>query len=412
MGIGFSNTNIDVNSDISDLKTPCYILDVEHLDKNVEELKKAFSNSWKGNVIAGYSVKTNSLPWIVTHLKKKGFYAEVVSEQEYNLAKHLGFELDEIILNGPVKSDNLLVEALNGGSIVNLDNENEIDYLERNTDKATRQWKVGLRYNFLLEKECPSETIVGSEYSRFGFCVENGCFGKAVERIKNLSGIDIVGLHGHNSTKSKSLNIFRAIVGKALWLIRKYDLNIEYVDVGGGFFGDKHGAPSFYEYAKAMQDSFDGDPNITLIIEPGASIISSPISYLCKVENVKQVNDKIFVTVDGSRIHIDPMMHGIQFAKKIHESMAGVQETEIVNKQELCGFTCIEMDRFGVVDNVNKLKAGDKIQFMNCGSYSMTLAPLFISYFPTVYAINDGKYRIVRNAWDENDFMRKCEVSL
>ncbi len=183
MGIGFSNTDIDVDYDINDLKTPCYILDVEHLDKNVEELKKGFSNSWKGNVITGYSVKTNSLLWIITHLKKKGFYAEVVSEQDYNLAKHLGFELDEIILNGPVKSGELLVEALNGGSIVNLDNDSEIDYLEKHFDKATRHWKVGLRYNFLLEKECLGETIVGLEHSRFGFCVENGCIGRAVERI-------------------------------------------------------------------------------------------------------------------------------------------------------------------------------------------------------------------------------------
>ncbi len=110
MEIGFSNTDTektDVRNDIRKLQTPCYILDVEHLDRNVNALLDGFEGEWKGNVIAGYSVKTNSLPWIITHLKKRGFYAEVVSEQEYRLAKHLGFKDDEIILNGPVKSGDL-----------------------------------------------------------------------------------------------------------------------------------------------------------------------------------------------------------------------------------------------------------------------------------------------------------------
>lgn len=410
MGTAFSNTDTDVKNDIRQLQTPCYILDVEHLDKNADLLLEKFKNSWKGKVIAGYSVKTNSLPWIITHLKKKGFYAEVVSEQEFKLAKYLGFRDDEIILNGPVKSGELLVEALNGGSIVNLDNESEIDYLERNLDKAKRAWKVGLRYNFLLEKECPGETIVGSEYSRFGFCVENGDFGKVVGRIEKISGIEVIGLHGHNSTKSKSLSIFKAIVSKASWLINEYNIHADYVDVGGGFFGDKPGAPTFDEYANAMTETFDGNPDTTLIIEPGASIISSPISYLCQVKNVKSVNDKIFATVDGSRIHIDPMMHGIQFGKKVYESTD--KENEVLLTQELCGFTCIETDRLGKINDANKLQVGDRIQFMNCGSYSMTLAPLFISYYPTVYALEDGNYRIIRQAWDETDFMRKCEVSL
>lgn len=412
MGKDSLSKDVEIKENIWDLNTPCYILDVDHLDENVMELQEGFSSTWKGNVISGYSVKTNSLPWIITHLKKKGFYAEVVSEQEYNLAKHLGFEPDEIILNGPVKSGELLVEALNGGSIVNLDNHSEIDYLEKNISKATRQWQVGLRYNFLLEQECPGETIVGNEHGRFGFCVENGDFGIAVKRINSISGIDIIGLHGHNSTKSKSLNIFKAIVAKASWLINEYNINLKYIDVGGGFFGDKPGAPTFVEYANAMTDSFNGNPETTLIIEPGASIISSPISYLCEVDNVKAVNNKVFSTMDGSRIHIDPMMHGISFSMKIFNREDVIQDKGIVDKQELCGFTCIEMDRLGVVENADMLQKGDRIQFLNCGSYSMTLAPLFISYFPRVYTKKDGRYEIVRGAWNEIDFMRKCEVDV
>lgn len=397
--------------DVKKLDTPCYIVDVNHLDMNIDDLKSSFKSAWKGNVIFGYSVKTNSLPWIITHMKCKGFFAEVVSEQEYRLAKKIGFLDEEIIFNGPVKSERMLIDALNAGAFVNLDNSREIDWLEKNLCKMKQVWNVGVRYNFLLENVCPDETIVGGECSRFGFCVENGEFGRAIKRIKSMDNINVVGLHGHNSTKSKSLNVFRYIVKKAAYLINRYELDIDYLDVGGGFYGDKPGAPSFEEYAIAMKESFIEDHEVTLIVEPGASLVSSPISYLSKVVNVKQVNEKNFITLDGSRIHIDPLMHGIEFTKKIYPAHNNTKK--IVNEyQDLCGFTCIEMDRLGKLVNCECMQIDDRIEFLNCGSYSMTLAPLFISYFPVVYAYDNGEYIKVREAWDEGDFMQKCEVSM
>ena len=405
MGTGCLNTDIN----FSELKTPCYIVDVERLDRNIASLKQEFRDVWKDGVIYGYSIKTNSLPWLITHMKHKRFFAEVVSEQEYKLARKLGFQNKEIILNGPIKSTSLLVEALNGGSIVNIDNQNEIDKLEECIDRAKDIWKVGLRYNFQLESECPGETIVGGEYSRFGFCVENGEFERACERIKGINGIKISGLHGHNSTKSKSLNVFKAIASEAAYLNDRCQLDIEYLDIGGGFFGDKLGKPTFAQYSETISRAFGKHTGIKLIIEPGASLVSSPISYLCEVKNIRTVIDKSFVTVDGSCIHVDPMMHGIGFIKSVHRNSDACNDIGDVKSHELCGFTCIEMDRMGIIDE--EVHCGDRIEFFNCGSYSMTLAPLFIAYFPRVYIKRAGKYTVVRDAWDEGDFVRKCEVS-
>jgi len=399
----------DESDCIGQLKTPCYIIDQNKFDSISESLLKSFHNIWNGPVVAGYSIKTNSLPWIITHLKKKGYYAEVVSEQEYLLAKHLGFKDNEIIINGPVKTEALLINSLNNGAIVNLDNSNDIDILERNIHKAKKTWDVGLRYNFLLENECPNETIVGSEHSRFGFCIENGEFEQAIKRINNIPAININGLHGHNSTKSKSLNIFKAIAKKAFTIINSYNLDVQYIDIGGGFYGDKPGAPTFSEYAEAISTFFAQKNNITLIVEPGASIISSPISYLCKVINNKYVNNKCFTTLNGSIIHIDPLMHGIQFQKLFYHKRSN-PITDKLFKQELCGFTCIEMDRLGNIDLPFPLLPDDMVSFKNCGSYSMTLSPLFINYFPPVYVYDGNNYKTVRHAWDENDYISKCEV--
>ena len=70
-------------------------------------LKKDWTNcntDWKTLLAQfgiGYSFKTNSLPWVLSFMKEHGCYAEVVSENEYELAEYIGFE--HIIYNGPVK---------------------------------------------------------------------------------------------------------------------------------------------------------------------------------------------------------------------------------------------------------------------------------------------------------------------
>lgn len=393
------------------IQTPCFLIDKSHIDRNINELRVGFKEEWGSNVFFGYSVKTNSLPWLVSYIGNNGFLAEVVSDQEYRLARRLGFGSSEIVLNGPIKGEEVLIEALESGAIVNIDNSEEIRIIEGNLDHRHREWKVGVRFNFQLEAECPGETIVGDRCGRFGFCVENGEFERAIERLSKLNGVSVIGLHGHSSTRSKSIRVFQSISRKASELVTRYGIALEYFDVGGGFYGDKPGEASYREYAKAISDSFGEHEGIRLIVEPGAGIVASPISYLCEVKNTRDVCGNRFVTVDGSCVHIDPQMHGIVFGKNVYRADKNdVESCGRVDLQEVCGFTCIEMDRMGVIRDEVELKPGDRIEYLNCGSYSMTLAPLFISYFPRVYVKDDSKYQLVRDAWDEGDFMSKCEV--
>lgn len=87
-----------------ELQTPCYIIHKDILDEGIRLLKSALERDWN-NACVGYSFKTNSLPWVVENMKRAGFYAEVVSENEYDLACKHNFE--HIIYNGPVKGKRL-----------------------------------------------------------------------------------------------------------------------------------------------------------------------------------------------------------------------------------------------------------------------------------------------------------------
>lgn len=85
------------------LQTPFYVIGKDELEKSLTSLKDSLEKYWD-NYIIGYSYKTNSLPWIIKYFQKQGCYAEVVSDDEYELAKLIHSDLKCIIYNGPIKT--------------------------------------------------------------------------------------------------------------------------------------------------------------------------------------------------------------------------------------------------------------------------------------------------------------------
>ena len=148
-----------------DIKTPCYVIDQQELDSNFEKLRRALKMHWNHYII-GYSYKTNALPWIVSHFDSLGCFAEVVSEDEYALAKRIGVKRDNIIYNGPIKTKETFLEAISNGCIVNIDSQRELDWL---SEAETGKGQVGLRVNFDIEKYCPEQSQCAEEGGRFGF---------------------------------------------------------------------------------------------------------------------------------------------------------------------------------------------------------------------------------------------------
>ena len=86
-----------------ELQTPYFVIKKDELDTLFESLKSVLIKYWN-NYIIGYSYKTNSLPWIIKYFQRQHCFAEVVSEEEYELAKIIDTKLNCIIYNGPIKS--------------------------------------------------------------------------------------------------------------------------------------------------------------------------------------------------------------------------------------------------------------------------------------------------------------------
>ena len=381
--------------ELKELQTPCYIIRAGEYEKNMADFRGAFTSRWGENIRLGYSVKTNNFPWLLKTAMEKGYCAEVVSPDEYAFVLRCGCPEEKIIFNGPQKQERLL-GACRAGATVNLDNMEEVETVCAAFGGGSIQPVLGLRVNFDLEAICPGETTCTGVPGRFGLCLENGDFSLALEKLRT-AGLKVSGLHLHQSSKSRSTAIFSAVARTAAAIGREFGLReLAYVDVGGGFFGGSFfpGKPSFDEYAETVCNILREvyDPGITtLLLEPGAAILATAMDYLCSVLNIREVRGERIVTLDGSLLHINPMMnpHPTPFTML----NPGVESDA---PQIIAGSTCMEMDRFWPRDMRNLAVHGSQFLFHACGAYMSTHNSSFINAAPNIYVDQDGEYTLLR----------------
>ena len=393
-----------------------YVFDKEKLRENYSNMYTAFSSRYS-NFIIGYSYKTNYLPSLIKEIAQLGAYAEVVSRMEYDLAIRIGEKPSRIIFNGPLKIYDDIVTALEGNSILNLDSFYEIEMLVKYAAKNSgHQFKVGLRVNFNLTVDSGNPLQSDFKFRRFGFCVENGNFETAVNKLKQLPNVKVVGLHGHFSTNTRSLKVYREITQKLCDLAKKHLVDtLEYIDIGGGFYGDVpksmnvKNVPSFDNYAEAIcsiinqeKGHFKREP--LLIIEPGLSLVVDTFKFYSRVMDIKKNQDEYFVLVNGSIHNIKPTKHIVNLP--MDHVMNSESEYEY-GKFNLVGYTCMEKDYLAIDYEGKVPKQGDFFVFSNVGAYTIVFDPQFIKERPPIIAKDGNQFKVARKKERLEDFINE-----
>lgn len=383
--------------------TPAFVIDLPLLEGFVGRFRQALDTHWPGSILS-YSLKTNSLPWLISFMRSRGVWAEVVSDTEYELALALGYPPHRIVFNGPAKSRARLRFALRNGSVVNLDAKREVTWAaELAREHPDTEIAVGLRVNLGLASLVANEQHDGG--SRFGFDADNGEFDGAITEL-TAAGVRIAGLHLHRSSLTPSPEVHRAAASTVAHLIRSRGLELDWVDAGGGFVGSVAGSPTFEDYVAAIHAELAGVLDTTstrLIVEPGGSLIAVPVEFHASVIDTKDVGSRRFVVTDGSRTNIDPLFR----RKRLLDVFLDTDSIEPYPEQILTGFTCMEDDRILQLDDEQpELVPGDRIVFYKVGAYTMTFQPMFIEFLPAVYVRRGASLTLVRRKWGVGDFLR------
>lgn len=383
------------------METPFFLIHESLVDKNIDSFAKGMSQAWENTRLA-YSVKTNALPWVLKKMRSRGVMAEVVSDEEYELALACGFEDTQIVFNGPIKGHRMLERALTKGAFVNLDSARDIELAK---EHATKNSRLGIRINVPVSSFEESDVGYCEEGFRFGFSDNQGDVQRVLHELRSVTDGAALGLHLHCNSITRSLGVYKSIARYAATIIRKHEIEVSFIDIGGGFYGGIEGKPSPYEYARAIREELKGviDPAaVTLLVEPGSGLIGSTTDLCTSVLDVKDTDRARIVTTDGSRVHVDPL-----WKKEAYTFSVDSDSNNTIPVQVICGYTCMDHDRLMVLNDSTELRVGDSIVYHRVGAYSMTLGGMFIRYYPEVYVKEKtGELKIVRSRISTDEYIR------
>jgi diaminopimelate decarboxylase len=302
--------------------TPLHVLNELRLGETARNFKESVQTVYTGKSSVHYAFKCNSVPTVIQTIRSAGLKAEVMSEFELDLALHMGYEGEEIIVNGPCKTDSFLCKCLNKGvRFIIVDSLNELKALNQICVAERKDADILFRINpNYTPKGMNTGAATGSRKGcAFGLDFKGGEVSAGVNLLKDMKHVNFHGFHFHIGTgirDPKDYSKALRCLGKLRAIARSAGLTVRVVDVGGGFAsmttremtnrellfyqgfellpsGIKQNIyPTFKDFAREISDTilqyFPTDELPELLYEPGRCIVSPNQFLLLTVYRVKE----------------------------------------------------------------------------------------------------------------------------
>ena len=400
-----SDTNINVFAE--KYGSPLFVVSADSIKKNLKTFQAAFSNKYP-KVVVAYSYKVNYLPGILDVIHKQGAWAEVASGFEYEIARKLNVPGESIVFNGPYKTKEELGKAIDEGALINVDHFDEIEQLEEIASVLGKTINIGIRLNM--------EVGIDQLPDRFGFNLDSGEAERIVERCSEKGSLNIRGLHVHltsyimekeseDNIPAKGIKLiwpkdheaYRKAAQKTVHFAKeireKFGVNIEYLDMGGGFPTVDAISPYVDAIVEPIIHGFNENDLPLLILEPGRAIVSDAAHLITTVVAAKEFPSGQRAAVIDAGINLLPTSYWkFQDIECLKHS-----DTTLFEQTIVYGPLCLQTDIISKT-MLPELSAGDRLLIKNVGAYNIPQSCTFIYPQPKVLLIEDGKARIIRRA--------------
>lgn len=394
--------DVDISELSSNYGTPLFVISEKKLRSQQRDALRIFKTRYP-KVQFAWSYKTNYLDAICSVFHQEGSWAEVVSEFEYDKAKRLGMPGNKIIFNGPDKTKDALIKAINDGASIHIDHFDELYSLIEVTEKLEKTARVAIRVNM--------DVGIYPKWDRFGFNYENGEALDAIKRIMIANNLKLVGLHCHIGTYMLSTSAYRIAASKLTTLYKKVlsDFNhaLEYIDLGGGFaskntlhaqYLDASGiVPTFEDYADAITSgifelNLKASELPLLILETGRALVDEAGYMITKVIAHKRLsNGRRAVILDTG---VNLLFTSFWYKHRITPTQFYGEHTE---DSAIFGNLCMNIDVIRDGIQLPPIPVGDILVIHNVGAYNMTQWMQFINMRPKVVMVMEsGSVEIIR----------------
>ena len=361
--------------------TPCYLTELGELDRRAGELRSAFPEPW----IALYSLKANPLPAVVGRLAQAGLGANVVSRGEWDAARSAGVANSQITLEGIGKRDSDLRDAVGAAAAgvplrwLTIESSDEARALLGMAVGAGlgggTPLDVLLRLNPGVDPDTHAGLRVGAAESKFGMA-ERELRELAVEIAQASAGVRLRGVHVHVGSQLQGVAAWAVAAERACRLVAELagpSLEIDTVDLGGGFSSASPSAPTPARFREALDAALLGARTplpARVAVEPGRYLVATSGWLVARVLHVRHRAGTAQVVIDASFAElVRPALYGAR-----HPVLA-VPSTSAPGSRrptQVEGSLCESTDSFGT-HVLPPLRRGDLVVLEGTGAYASSM---------------------------------------
>ncbi|MDB9705452.1 diaminopimelate decarboxylase [Pelagibacteraceae bacterium] len=360
---------LSISNILKKSKTPFYLYSENQIINNYLKFTKTFK---KTNPIVCFAAKSNSNVAILKILGKLGAGADVVSIGELLKALKAGIKSNKIVFSGVGKTEEELEIAINKKILlINCESESEAKLINKIAKKLKKKVSIGFRLNPNIDAKTHKKISTGKAENKFGLSIKN--FKSFFRDISMYQNIRLDALSVHIGSQILTDAPYKKTLNVMSKLIEELNLELKFVDLGGGFginYSGKDKPINLTKYS-ALVYKFSKKLKCKIIFEPGRSIIGDTGILLSKIQYIKKSANKDFIILDvGMNDFMRPALYD---AKHIIIPVSRVS-SKIKGLIEFVGPICESTCKFGIYKNFSKIKENDYIAITNVGAYGSSLS--------------------------------------
>ncbi len=384
-------------------RTPLYVYSAATIASRYRAVDEAFASHPHA---MHYALKANSTLAIARLLRGLGSDVDANSGGEIDVALRAGFIPPQIVFTGVGKTLAELEQAVDlGVKTINAESDGELERIDAIARARQARTRVALRVNPDIDARSHPHISTGLKTNKFGIPMDDvrGIARKAAGR----PGLELVGLHSHVGSQITDLSPLRRAAEALVTLSRELrddGVTIEHLDLGGGLgiSYDGSAAPTAQDYAGALLPAVR-DSGLSIILEPGRSIVGPAGALLTTVVDVKeQPGGKLFVILDAGMTElIRPMLYN---AFHRIEPVVARGGAEMIC--DMVGPLCETSDTLGRDRRLARPVVGDVFAVLDAGAYGAVMASNYNRRtMPAEVMVENGRPALIRRRQTVEDLL-------
>lgn len=422
--------------------TPLFVFSEKRLRHNITRLQRV-GNAIDCPLKVCYAAKAMSTMGILKAVKDAGCDIEVNSGGELWKALEAGFNGDQIIFNGTSKEVWEIENAIKAEIYaIQVDSLYELSLIEETAKRLGRSANVSLRLVPEIESDTHSGLQTALVTSKFGMMPDEAF--SAFRDHKDSPHLNLCGIHLHVGSQNPNPVVYTQALQMLYSGLKKIFTEtgraLSHINIGGGFpVNYLRGGAENVEFTDDQKQMFEADfepfdainaawhairedigsdgsqdmfGNLTLLLEPGRSIIADAGVCLTTIRNAKsrptaqpEIDEDNWLLTDAG---FNILLSMETYKWYYHLISADRADAEHTFPYKLAGPLCDGGDVYFDIEGEGRLpdyrllppelKPGDLLALLNCGAYSLAQASQYNGRFlPAVVLIKEnGNAELIR----------------